>query len=237
MTSGGRHCRETICPDPVENQYTVCSDINKHLSHNYIFIVVRHLFVLYISAEKGVLWDAQQTIWQLSRQSGGMKSAPAWRHTLLTLQPSALLIRDPPHLAPQHLFTCELDGQEVKAVDGCVAKLKRLDAKGRLWPQEMIMEVQGGYLLLSDIETKVGSYSRSTPPPLSWESFPREFGTRSDTSINEARQWFWEIRPGSQCVFNISRRCLMDPALCKKVFCCVYLQNQMLSKVKLCFIL
>lgn len=42
-------------------------------------------------------------------------------------------------------------------MDDCVAKLKNLDAKGRLWPQEMIMEVQGPYLLLNDIETKVGS--------------------------------------------------------------------------------
>lgn len=39
-----------------------------------------------------------------------------------------------------------------------MAKLKRLDAKGRLWPQEMIMEVQRAYLVLSDIETKVGHY-------------------------------------------------------------------------------
>ncbi|KAL7397971.1 hypothetical protein ABVT39_002431 [Epinephelus coioides] len=58
------------------------------------------------------------------------------------------------HVRVEHLFTCELDGQEVKTMDDCLAKLKRLDAKGRLWPQEMIMEVQGGYLLLSDIETK-----------------------------------------------------------------------------------
>uniref|UniRef100_A0A3Q3KI00 Uncharacterized protein n=1 Tax=Monopterus albus TaxID=43700 RepID=A0A3Q3KI00_MONAL len=55
----------------------------------------------------------------------------------------------------EHLFTCELDGQEMRTVDDCVAKLKSLDAKSRLWPQEMIMEVQRGYLLLSDIETKV----------------------------------------------------------------------------------
>ncbi|KAM6981969.1 epidermal growth factor receptor kinase substrate 8-like protein 3b [Tautogolabrus adspersus] len=58
------------------------------------------------------------------------------------------------HVRVEHLFTCELDGKEVKTVDGCVAKLKRLDAKGRIWSQEMIMEVQGGYLLLGDIETK-----------------------------------------------------------------------------------
>uniref|UniRef100_A0A3Q4MHR5 EPS8 signaling adaptor L3b n=1 Tax=Neolamprologus brichardi TaxID=32507 RepID=A0A3Q4MHR5_NEOBR len=55
----------------------------------------------------------------------------------------------------EHLFICEIDGLEVKTVDDCVAKLKNLNAKGRLWPQEMIMEVQGPYLLLNDIETKV----------------------------------------------------------------------------------
>uniref|UniRef100_A0A3Q4GU46 EPS8 signaling adaptor L3b n=1 Tax=Neolamprologus brichardi TaxID=32507 RepID=A0A3Q4GU46_NEOBR len=54
----------------------------------------------------------------------------------------------------EHLFICEIDGLEVKTVDDCVAKLKNLNAKGRLWPQEMIMEVQGPYLLLNDIETK-----------------------------------------------------------------------------------
>ncbi|KAM3872379.1 epidermal growth factor receptor kinase substrate 8-like protein 3 [Diretmus argenteus] len=59
------------------------------------------------------------------------------------------------HYRVEHLFTCELDGEEVRTLDDCVAKLKRLDAKGRLWPQEMIMEVQAGHLLLSDIETKV----------------------------------------------------------------------------------
>ncbi len=62
-------------------------------------------------------------------------------------------------MSPQHLFTCQLDGVELSTADDCVAKLKRLDTKGRLWPQEMIMEVQGGYLLLNDIETKVGHYT------------------------------------------------------------------------------
>ncbi|XP_028438400.1 epidermal growth factor receptor kinase substrate 8-like protein 3b [Perca flavescens] len=58
------------------------------------------------------------------------------------------------HVRVEHLFTCELDGRELKTIEDCLAKLKRLDAKSSLWPQEMIMEVQGGYLLLSDIETK-----------------------------------------------------------------------------------
>lgn len=55
----------------------------------------------------------------------------------------------------QHLLTCELDGREMKTVENCVSKLKRLDGKGRVWPQQMIMEAHRGYLVLSDIETKV----------------------------------------------------------------------------------
>ncbi|XP_051806030.1 epidermal growth factor receptor kinase substrate 8-like protein 3b isoform X3 [Acanthochromis polyacanthus] len=58
------------------------------------------------------------------------------------------------HVRVEHLFTCELDGRDLRTENDCVAKLKRLDAKGRLWPQDMIMEVQRGYLVLSDIETK-----------------------------------------------------------------------------------
>ncbi|XP_017273364.1 epidermal growth factor receptor kinase substrate 8-like protein 3b [Kryptolebias marmoratus] len=54
----------------------------------------------------------------------------------------------------EHLFTWELDGREVRTVEDCVAKLIKLDANGRLWPQEMIMELKEAYLLLSDIETK-----------------------------------------------------------------------------------
>ncbi|KAM9855216.1 epidermal growth factor receptor kinase substrate 8-like protein 3b [Aulostomus maculatus] len=54
----------------------------------------------------------------------------------------------------EHLLTCELDGQDARSVDDCVAKLKRLDVKGRVWAQEMILEVQGRSLRLCEIETK-----------------------------------------------------------------------------------
>ncbi|XP_055021776.1 epidermal growth factor receptor kinase substrate 8-like protein 3b [Boleophthalmus pectinirostris] len=54
----------------------------------------------------------------------------------------------------EHLFTCEMDGRDVDSISDCVAKLKRLDTKGQLWSQEMILDVQGSYLVLSDIETK-----------------------------------------------------------------------------------
>lgn len=86
------------------------------------------------------------------------KSVPAWKPTksnnnnLTCSSPHSWLLT----LTPQHLFTCELDGMQVRTEKDCVEKLKKLDAKGRLWPQEMIMEIQGGYVVLSDIETKVG---------------------------------------------------------------------------------
>jgi hypothetical protein len=49
-----------------------------------------------------------------------------------------------------------LISHEANSLDECIAKLKNLDAKGRIWPQDMILDVQGGYLQLNDIETKVG---------------------------------------------------------------------------------
>ncbi|KAK6303985.1 hypothetical protein J4Q44_G00264390 [Coregonus suidteri] len=54
----------------------------------------------------------------------------------------------------EHLFTRALDGQEVRSLDDCVVRLQRLEAQGRVWGQEMILEVQGGCLHLIDMETK-----------------------------------------------------------------------------------
>ncbi|XP_061114759.1 epidermal growth factor receptor kinase substrate 8-like protein 3b [Conger conger] len=54
----------------------------------------------------------------------------------------------------EHLFTCEMDGREVRTLDDCITRLKVLDSKGRVWGQEMILEVRSGNLQLTDIETK-----------------------------------------------------------------------------------
>uniref|UniRef100_A0A4W5M6U8 EPS8 signaling adaptor L3 n=1 Tax=Hucho hucho TaxID=62062 RepID=A0A4W5M6U8_9TELE len=54
----------------------------------------------------------------------------------------------------EHLFTCDLDGMEVRDVNDCVARLKLLDGMGRVWGQDMVLEVRDGNLLLTDIETK-----------------------------------------------------------------------------------
>lgn len=54
----------------------------------------------------------------------------------------------------EHLFTCELDGQQLCDVNDCLERLKYLDATGRVWGQDVLLEVQDGALLLADIETK-----------------------------------------------------------------------------------
>ncbi|XP_002666161.1 epidermal growth factor receptor kinase substrate 8-like protein 3 [Danio rerio] len=54
----------------------------------------------------------------------------------------------------EHLFTCELDGQQLCDVDDCLERLKYLDATGRVWGQDVILEVQDAALRLADIETR-----------------------------------------------------------------------------------
>ncbi|KAM6927235.1 epidermal growth factor receptor kinase substrate 8-like protein 3 [Xenentodon cancila] len=54
----------------------------------------------------------------------------------------------------EHLFTCDLDGKELKNVKDCVERLKLLDQMGRVWGQNMLLEVRGTNLLFKDIETK-----------------------------------------------------------------------------------
>lgn len=134
--------------------------------HHTSYLTIRILWwhctksnVLYTSAEKGVLRDTEQAAWQHSCQGGGKWVRALHQHGHRHITNSTTFDFHhlwPSELNPQHLFTCELDGREVRTVEDCVAKLKNLNAKGRLWPQDMIMEVQGAYLLLIDIETKVG---------------------------------------------------------------------------------
>ncbi|KAI4898491.1 hypothetical protein NFI96_020936, partial [Prochilodus magdalenae] len=54
----------------------------------------------------------------------------------------------------EHLFTSELDRRELNSVEDCVAKLKSLDSRGKVWGQDMILQVQGSSLQLCDIESK-----------------------------------------------------------------------------------
>lgn len=53
------------------------------------------------------------------------------------------------------MFTCELNGRELSSADDCLAKLKSLESRGKVWGQDMILKVQHGHLQLCDVETKV----------------------------------------------------------------------------------
>ncbi|XP_035486950.1 epidermal growth factor receptor kinase substrate 8-like protein 3 isoform X2 [Scophthalmus maximus] len=54
----------------------------------------------------------------------------------------------------EHLFTCDLDGKELRSIADCVERLKLLDGMGRVWGQNMVLEVHGLNLMFKDIETK-----------------------------------------------------------------------------------
>uniref|UniRef100_K7GGI9 PTB domain-containing protein n=1 Tax=Pelodiscus sinensis TaxID=13735 RepID=K7GGI9_PELSI len=57
-------------------------------------------------------------------------------------------------LYPQHLLTIQVDSRDVRGLEDCVERLKMMEAQGRVWGQDMILQVKGQELLLSDIETK-----------------------------------------------------------------------------------
>ncbi|XP_060897940.1 epidermal growth factor receptor kinase substrate 8-like protein 3 [Labrus mixtus] len=54
----------------------------------------------------------------------------------------------------EHLFTCDLNGKELRSVADCVERLKLLDGMGRVWAQSMLLEIRGSHLLFTDVETK-----------------------------------------------------------------------------------
>lgn len=47
-----------------------------------------------------------------------------------------------------------MDGEEVRLED-CIEQLKLLEAMGRVWAQDMILQMRDGYFQLIDIESKV----------------------------------------------------------------------------------
>ncbi|XP_025891851.1 epidermal growth factor receptor kinase substrate 8-like protein 3 [Nothoprocta perdicaria] len=53
----------------------------------------------------------------------------------------------------EHLLTVRLE-RDVRSVQDCVARLKALDAQGRLWGQGLVLHVQEQALVLSDAESK-----------------------------------------------------------------------------------
>uniref|UniRef100_UPI00398F7732 epidermal growth factor receptor kinase substrate 8-like protein 3b n=1 Tax=Pristiophorus japonicus TaxID=55135 RepID=UPI00398F7732 len=54
----------------------------------------------------------------------------------------------------EHLTTCDLDSNNMTSVDHCITKLKLLHAKGKIWGQDMLLQLIDTSFKMVDIETK-----------------------------------------------------------------------------------
>lgn len=88
-------------------------------------------------------------------------SAPQYTHTHPPHRVSITCPVPSPHRPTQHLTTFVMDRKEAMiTIEDGIRKLRLLEAKGKVWTQDMLLQVEEKTVSLIDQETKVGETER-----------------------------------------------------------------------------
>lgn len=140
-----QHPSRQTCPGPTPGPSTVSQ---------YLLTLIRcpsKFCSLLTVQRKDYAASVHQILYTTQYRVEVFTAAPTATLTFFRSAPADL----PPFALPQHLFTFELDGRQLRNVSDCVEQLQLLEEMGRVWGQSMMLVLQAPRLMLTDIETKV----------------------------------------------------------------------------------